>query len=561
MTSTDGVRQRARRTSARALWDRSVHRVLYTLLFMLVAVAVATLVVPPLRVYSGAREQIIALAVIMVLAIEVMSARLHRFVDWLLYGQRSDPAAASARLARPITDGDDANVLEALLAALAETLKLSYVEVRISEPARVVEVGRDVGATTLSVPIRLAGRELGMLRAGRRGQPLDARDERLLEAAAAQVGLVLHARSLADEVREARDELVSVVEEERRRLRREIHDGVGPTLAGIALGLESAERAVAQDPARARRLLAAVRTDVTGLVAEVRHVVDGLRPGGSAREDCRRAPDGRDRRRRPRRGQRTAWRHWIGLDATTGRGGRGDAAGQQQRQRHRRPCAAPATDASADMTMLRVVAVDDHPVFLRGLVACLEDAPDIEIAGVAMDGESALEVIAETEPDVVLLDLNLPRLDGVGVLQHLRDTRKDLPVLMLTMYEDERGLRASFDAGARGYLLKGSDQAAILAALRTVVEGGVVVGRELADRLTSLIGAGPVGPAPRRVADLSERETEVLALMALGRTNAEIVRELVVSTKTVRNHITHIFTKLDVANRTEAVARAHELGL
>jgi signal transduction histidine kinase len=278
MTTTDEVRPRARRISARALWDRSVHRVLYTLLFMLVAVAVATLVVPPLRVYSGAREQIIALAVIMVLAIEVLSARLHRFVDWLLYGQRSDPAAASARLARPIADSDDAHVLEALLAALAETLRLSYVGVQIGEPPRVVEVGRDVGATTLAVPIRLAGHELGMLRAGRRGQPLDARDERLLEAAAAQIGLVLHARSLTDEVREARDELVSVVEEERRRLRREIHDGVGPTLAGIALGLESAERAVDQDPVRARRLLASVRTDVTGLVAEVRHVVDGLRP-------------------------------------------------------------------------------------------------------------------------------------------------------------------------------------------------------------------------------------------------------------------------------------------
>jgi DNA-binding NarL/FixJ family response regulator len=213
------------------------------------------------------------------------------------------------------------------------------------------------------------------------------------------------------------------------------------------------------------------------------------------------------------------------------------------------------------MTVLRVVAVDDHPVFLRGLVACLEDAPDIEIAGVATDGESALEVIAEAEPDVVLLDLNLPRLDGVGVLQRLRAAGKDLPVLMLTMYEDERGLRVAFDAGARGYLLKGSDQAAILAALRTVVEGGVVVGRELADRLTSLVAGVPVGPAPRRVADLSERETEVLALMAAGRSNAEIVGELVVSTKTVRNHITHIFTKLGVANRAEAVARAHELGL
>lgn len=210
------------------------------------------------------------------------------------------------------------------------------------------------------------------------------------------------------------------------------------------------------------------------------------------------------------------------------------------------------------MTPLRVVAVDDHPVFLRGLVACLEDAPDVEIAGLATDGESALDVIATTDPDVVLLDLNLPKLDGLAVLDRLRTAGRQPPVLMLTMYEDERGLRAALDAGARGYLLKGSDQAAILAALRTVSEGGVVVGRELADRLTSLIIEAPV---PLRVGGLSERETEVLALIAAGRSNAEIVRELVVSAKTVRNHITHIFTKLGVATRAEAVARAHELGL
>jgi DNA-binding NarL/FixJ family response regulator len=213
------------------------------------------------------------------------------------------------------------------------------------------------------------------------------------------------------------------------------------------------------------------------------------------------------------------------------------------------------------MTVLRVVAVDDHPVFLRGLVACLEDAPDVEIAGLAADGESALEVIAATDPDVVLLDLNLPRLDGVGVLERLRTTGTNLPVLMLTMYEDERGLHAAFDAGARGYLLKGSDQAAILAALRTVAEGGVVVGRELADRLTSVMSGTPAHAAPRRVGDLSERETEVLALIAAGRSNTEIVHELVVSAKTVRNHITRIFTKLGVANRADAITRARELGL
>lgn len=212
------------------------------------------------------------------------------------------------------------------------------------------------------------------------------------------------------------------------------------------------------------------------------------------------------------------------------------------------------------MTVLRVVAVDDHPVFLRGLVACLEDAPEVEIAGLATDGATALETIAETRPDVVLLDLHLPDLDGIEVVRRLRATGSTCPVLLLTMVEDERALRAALEAGARGYLLKGSDQEAIVAALRTVVDGGVVVGRELADRLAALV-AGVAPALPPRVAGLSERETEVLRLIVAGRSNPEIARELVVSAKTVRNHITHIFTKLGVEDRAGAVGKARELGL
>ena len=212
------------------------------------------------------------------------------------------------------------------------------------------------------------------------------------------------------------------------------------------------------------------------------------------------------------------------------------------------------------MSLLRVVAVDDHPVFLRGLVACLEDAPEVEIAGLATDGVTALATITETDPDVVLLDLNLPDLDGIEVVRRLRATGSTCPVLLLTMVEDERALRAALEAGARGYLLKGSDQEAIVAALRTVVDGGVVVGRELADRLAALV-AGVAPSLPPRVAGLSERETEVLRLIVAGRSNPEIARELVVSAKTVRNHITHIFTKLGVEDRAGALERAHELGL
>ena len=268
---------RARLGRFRRLWERSLHRVLYTLLFALVAVGIATLVVPPMRLYSGAHEQIIALTLVMLVVIELASARLHRFVDWLLYGQRHDPATASARLARPLSDTDDQHILEALLGALADTLRLTYVAVTVHDE-RTIDVGTDASVRPVTFPIRRAGHSLGELRAARRGQPLDERDERLLEAAAAQVGLVLYARGLTDEIRAAREELVLGIEEERRRLRREIHDGIGPTLAGIALGVESAARAVDRDPVRARQLLTDVGSDVTELVSEVRQVVGGLRP-------------------------------------------------------------------------------------------------------------------------------------------------------------------------------------------------------------------------------------------------------------------------------------------
>ena len=268
------------RGTARRLFEASLHRVVYTLLFALVALAVANFVVPPMREYSGEHEQVIAEVVVLVLVIELLGGRLHRFVDWLLYGQRDDPAAASVRLSRTLEDVDDDHALEALVTALADTLRLTYVAAVLDTggtETALVTLG-ELPASPATFPVRHAGTPLGELRAARRGQPLDHRDQRLLRAAAAQIGLVLHAARLARELRTAREDLVLSVQEERRRLRRDIHDGVGPTLAGIALGVESAERAVGPDPARATALLSDVRTDVSALVDDVRRVVDGLRP-------------------------------------------------------------------------------------------------------------------------------------------------------------------------------------------------------------------------------------------------------------------------------------------
>ena len=261
-------------------FDLLAHRVLYTLLLALLAVAVIVLVVPAIRRYSGTNEQIIGVAISMVLLIELVGTRLRRFVDWLLYGQRGDAAAVSSRLARELESVDEADAIPALVEALAESLRLSYVAAFVDRDGTrevVASVGTQSSGAARFVVLH-AGRELGELRAARRSEALNHQDERMLSAAAAQLGIVLHAATLATELQHARERLVSSREDERRRLRRELHDGVGPTLAGIALGLESAQRAVTNDPQRARDLLAEIRSDVTDLVSDVRGVVDGLRP-------------------------------------------------------------------------------------------------------------------------------------------------------------------------------------------------------------------------------------------------------------------------------------------
>jgi DNA-binding NarL/FixJ family response regulator len=210
--------------------------------------------------------------------------------------------------------------------------------------------------------------------------------------------------------------------------------------------------------------------------------------------------------------------------------------------------------------VLRVVAVDDHPVYLRGLVATLEDAESIHLCGTAATAAEALEAVSREQPDVVLLDLNLPDGNGVEVTRALRAAGYGGAVVMLTMYEDEVALRAALEAGARGYLVKGAGQEEIIGAIRAAAHGGVVVGPQLADRLADML-AGSTGRDPVPLAGLSARETEILRLIARGLTNPQIARDLVLSPKTIRNHITNIFAKLGVSDREEALHRARELGL
>jgi DNA-binding NarL/FixJ family response regulator len=204
--------------------------------------------------------------------------------------------------------------------------------------------------------------------------------------------------------------------------------------------------------------------------------------------------------------------------------------------------------------VIRVLVVDDHPLFRDGLAGLLATVDDVEVVDAVGDGETAVRRALELAPDVVLMDLNLPGLPGLEAIRRIvaRDSA-DSPapaVLVLTMVDDDDTVTAALQVGARGYLLKGAVQEEVLAALRTVAAGGVVFGAGAAQRVLS---------GDRRFADLTEREAQVLALIADGRSNAEIGRDLGVSLKTVQNHVSHVLAKLQVRDRTQAALRMRGL--
>ena len=214
---------------------------------------------------------------------------------------------------------------------------------------------------------------------------------------------------------------------------------------------------------------------------------------------------------------------------------------------------------------MRVLVADDHPMFRAGLVALLGTDAGFEAVGEAETGARAVELAMELHPDVVVMDLHMPGLDGVGATREITERAPDIGVLVLTMSEDEDDVVAALGAGARGYLLKDAGPEQILGAVRSVAQGATVLGPAVARRLRGLLTA----PVPARAdavrgpafPELTPREREILTLIAAGRSNPAIARELVLSPKTVRNHISSIFAKLHVQARAEAIVRAREAGL
>lgn len=214
-----------------------------------------------------------------------------------------------------------------------------------------------------------------------------------------------------------------------------------------------------------------------------------------------------------------------------------------------------------DERPIRVLIADDHPIVRHGLTSLLRANPPFHVVGEAADGLDALSTARTTAPDLVVMDIAMPRLDGIETTRRLAGERPELAIVMLTMFDDDASLFAALRAGARGYLLKGAPHDDVLHALRACANGDVVFGAPVARQVLTYFAARheprPEPPFP----ELTARERQILELMAHGTDNATIATRLDVAAKTIRNHASNIFTKLHVADRTEAVLKARDNGL
>ncbi|WP_394613459.1 response regulator [Lentzea sp. JNUCC 0626] len=210
--------------------------------------------------------------------------------------------------------------------------------------------------------------------------------------------------------------------------------------------------------------------------------------------------------------------------------------------------------------MTRVVIADDHPVFRRGLKALLDGEDGLEVVGDAADGAEAVRVVLDLEPDVVVMDLHMPVLTGVEAAKQIREVLPGIGVLVLTMHEDDELVFAAMKAGARGYLVKTTDDDEIVRAVQAIGAGEAIFSATIAQRMMgyfTAISSSKVLAFPQ----LTDRERDVLELMASGLDNPSIAFRLSLSGKTVRNRVSAIFTKLQVADRAQAIVRAREAGL
>ena len=209
---------------------------------------------------------------------------------------------------------------------------------------------------------------------------------------------------------------------------------------------------------------------------------------------------------------------------------------------------------------IQILIADDHTLFREGMKALLASLPDTAVIGEAATGRAAVSLAEKLQPDVILMDIQMPDMNGIEATRQIALTSPHIGVIVVTMFEDDESVFAAMRAGARGYVLKGADQDEMLRAIRAVARGEALFGPGIAARLTSFFKSPMTEPAVA-FPELTEREMEVLHLLAQGLNNQQIAQRLVITVKTVRNHVSNIFSKLQVADRVQAVLRARNAGL
>jgi DNA-binding NarL/FixJ family response regulator len=210
---------------------------------------------------------------------------------------------------------------------------------------------------------------------------------------------------------------------------------------------------------------------------------------------------------------------------------------------------------------LRILIADDHPLFRKGMRTLLESLPDMEVVGEAATGEEAVERAVALQPDVVLMDLQMPAGGGLAATRQIVKASPHIRILVVTLFEDDDSIFAALRAGARGYMLKDSDEEEMLRAIRAVGDGEAIFSSAIATRLRDYFASSRRVIPEEVFPELTEREREILDRIARGETNYQIAEQLSISLKTVRNHVSNIYSKLQVADRAQAVIRAREAGM
>jgi DNA-binding NarL/FixJ family response regulator len=212
------------------------------------------------------------------------------------------------------------------------------------------------------------------------------------------------------------------------------------------------------------------------------------------------------------------------------------------------------------MEPIQVLIADDHTLFRAGLHALLNLFPDFQVVGEASTGEETITRAEALQPDIILMDIQMPGINGIEATRRIIHTSPNIGIIVITMFEDDDSVFSAMSAGARGYILKEADEEEVLRAIRAVARGEAIFGPAIARRLVNFFSRPALGIDPA-FPELTEREREILDLIARGETNAEIAQRLVLSPHTVRNHISNIFSKLQVADRAAAIIRARDAGL